>query len=330
MGDAERLLDECMARLDNNDLSESDGLANSPEVALALALRCVTFPTEEVASARERVRNRVLATVTVDNVEPGVEQPERRITAARRPSSEMRRRRRAVQLSAVAAVFFIACALAWITSNVAGSAAPESPLYSFKRADEWIALHTAWSDARRGDVYATIASHRLTEARIEAEGHHDKVAQALTNEYDSAMRQLISLEGTMRSRHENTASVDRDIARSLNLAYATLQAAKRSGQTTLARALDTTTQTEQAAITRNNITLPSVGGQQPTSDPTAPVKSGYEGTPTAPTGGQTTPSPVRPTVTTTPGAGNGNGSGSGNGDGNGKNHHPTSNVDAGY
>lgn len=317
MADNERLLEAHLKRLDTNHASQSTELKANREMASQMALvkslRSIAPLAWEVDTARERVSRRIWDAIAEEDEGLATELTGRAPGSLSRSATTPGLGRAARLFVAAAAIFLLTYLGSWAVSSAAGTATPDSPFYGLKRADEWLALHTAWSDQRRGQVYATIAWRRLTEAQFEYTHHHGDAAQRLAREYDGAMQRLIQLDATMQTRHENTSTVAQGIARNLDRAYIIAQAAGQSGETTLAKTLIETTQAEQAAINRANITLPSIGGHLPSGQPSGSPAAGHKATPTPSTDGAETPTAGQATATSTPGDGNGNGSGNGNG-----------------
>lgn len=322
MADNERLLEAHLTQLDTSGASAPAQAASTPEmaaqIALVIALRSVTPPSAEVDAARQRVRARVLDTIAEED--QNAQSGSARAIVGRHASSTSATRNRMRGLASLAAVFLLALLGGFSLTGAVGAATPNSPLYGLKRADEWLALHTSWSDQRRGQVYATIAWRRLTEALYESKRHDDHATQRFAREYDDAMQRLIQLDAAMKARHENTTSVASGIARDLDRAQTIALAASQSGESTLAQTLTDTTAAEREALNRANIVLPTVGGY-PTSPPTSnSAESGHGSGATATAEGQRTPATGLPTATSTHGTGSGNGNdndGDGNGNGNG-------------
>lgn len=316
MADNERLLESRLKSMESScERGASSESSAHSDIALIMALRAVEPPAREVDAARLRVRARVFDVILADDD---------RVEGARAPrhpqsprsgdgASAIARAGKRRLLVAVAAMFLLAFLGSWAVSSAASIATPASPLYGLKRADEWLALQSAWSDQRRGQVYATIAWHRLAEAQFESQRHNDSAAQRLTQEYDVTMQRLIQLDADMEARHENTTVVAQGIARNLDRAYTIAQAASQSGEATLAQTLTATTTAERAAIKQANITVPTVGGHIPAGQPTGTTTPSHGRTPTPSTDVSQTPTEGQETGT--PPSGNGSGAGGGNGNG---------------
>src|SRR5262249_49149594 len=153
------------------------GVVSDDAQRLARAVRNIPLPPEEVAAARERVHVRLLAAIANEGALRGNRRTDTR--APLRPHSaswdadaySSCSSPRRLSLCAALLLFFSPAGVCpWLASS---PALPSSPLYGLKRAQEWVALQTAWSDQRRGDVLLMIASHRLDEAKAESNAGHD-------------------------------------------------------------------------------------------------------------------------------------------------------------
>lgn len=259
--------------------------ADAAETLRAIvALRStLAVPAYEVDGARERVRaliSRPTSATPTTVVSTGA----RGMSFWRRGAGRKIGRRRSI---ALAAVVLLVCALGiWQTLNAASAALPDGPLYAVKRGTEWIALTSAWSDQRRGEVLASIAAQRLAEARAEAARHDDALVRSLTSELNSTMCDLISLTARMKARHEDTTVVARALARDLGAEYVAMQLARKSGQTALAQALNTSMVAQQKAIKQYNLSLPPENG--------VPAGSSSGGPPPSPPGNAQQASPPNP------------------------------------
>lgn len=280
-------------------------------------------PAHEADGARERVRAKISAQTSAAPT-TAVSKGARGMSAWRRGAGRKISRWRSI---ALAAAVLLVCALGiWQTLNAAGAALPDSPLYAVKRGTEWIALTSAWSDQRRGEVLASIAAQRLAEARAASARHNDALVRSLTGELNSTMRDLISLTASMKARHEDTTVVARDLARDLGAEYAAMQLAWKSGQTTLAQALDTSIVAQQKAIKQYNLSLPPVDGVpagSPSGSPSAsPPGKAQQASPPNPNSGPPSPPASPPASHVTAGqGGSGHGTGGGRGSGNGNPPH---------
>ncbi|HZC77102.1 MAG TPA: DUF5667 domain-containing protein, partial [Ktedonobacterales bacterium] len=244
-------LDECVQRYFAADADAAETLR-----AIVALRSTLAVPAHEADGARERVRaliSKPTSAALVTAVSHGA-----RGTSAWRRVAGRKIGRRSI---ALAAAVLLVCALGiWQTLNAAGASLPDSPLYAVKRGTEWIALTSAWSDQRRGEVLASIAAQRLAEACAAAARHDDALVRSLTGELNSTMRDLISLTARMKAKHEDTTVVARALARDLGAEYAALQLARQSGQTALAQALNTSTVAQQKAIKQYKLSLPPVEG----------------------------------------------------------------------
>lgn len=271
-------LDECVQRYFATDADAAGTLR-----AIVALRSTLAVPAHEADGARARVRALIsgptsaLPTAIVSNGARGM-------SAWHRGAGRKSGRWRSI---ALAAAVLLACVLGlWQTLNAAGAALPDSPFYAVKRGTEWIALTSAWSDQRRGEVLASIAAQRLAEARAEATRHDDALVRSLTSELNSTMRDLISLTARMKARHEDTTVVERALARDLGAEYAAMQLARKAGQTALAQALNTSMVAQQKAIKQYNLALPPVDG--------VPAGSSSGGPPPSPPGNAQQVSPPNP------------------------------------
>lgn len=294
--------------------SFSDDSNLREDLRIVNALRHIQLPDDELRGARTRVaavlQRELAVTASQDNT-PTEPHPSIRFSTRRRPNGSPRFARAAL---CAAAVLLLACLAGWQISVAAANALPGSPLYSLKRGEELLALDTAWSNQRRGEVLATIADHRLAEMCAEASQQNNALVRSLAREFDTAMHQLISLTVMMAANHQDTSVVAASLAHELTVEYATLTNALRDGDTTLAQTLTVTTQAERSAILNSHLVLPHG---------TTGAPSSWPGTPAAPDTGPTvgTPSTTGPksSPTHTPQAGSGKPvpghghSGSGNG-----------------
>ncbi len=223
-------LEECVQRSFATDADAAETLR-----AIVVLRSTIAVPAHEADGARERVRALIFAQT---NAAPAtaVSKGPRGTSVWRRGAGRKIGRWRSI---ALAAAVLLVCALGiWQTLNAASVALPGSPLYAVKRGTEWIAVTSAWSDRRRGEVLASIAAQRLAEARAVAARHNDALVRSLTGELNSTMHDLILLTAHMKAKHEDTTVVVRALARDLGAEYAALQLARQSGQTVLAQALN--------------------------------------------------------------------------------------------
>lgn len=322
MNDNERLFDHYLEQIDQREAAHAPGsqsesksqLKRTPEVTraltLATALRHVSPPPEEVEYARMRVDMRVRAAMA----QPAVAKPPGASLATLRRS-----RQRIVYIAVAALVLLVlGSVIGWQVSVAAADALPGSPLYILKRGEEWVATQSAWSDQRRGEVLATIANHRLREARAEADLYNIPLMRTLTSEFDSDMHQLISLTAHMMMRHEDTAVVTTAITSNMRAEYLLITSGDLggAGHVPLAQELAVTLQMQQHQIAIQQISFPQTPpGQAPvpsltpsaTPEPTPSATSSASATPAA--SATATPKqhgsphptpPAKPAVTPTP------------------------------
>jgi hypothetical protein len=322
----DELLDECLTALEAGAATQEECVqrsfaadADAAETLRAIVVlrSTIAVPAHEADGARERVRA-LIAAQTSAAPATAVSKGPRGTSVWRRGAARKIGRWRSI---ALAAAVLLVCALGiWQTLNAASAALPDSPLYAVKRGTEWIAVTSAWSDQRRGEVLASIAAQRLAETRVVAARHNDALVRSLTGELNSTMHDLILLTAHMKAKHEDTTVVVRALARDLGAEYAALQLARQSGQTVLAQALNTLTVAQQQAIKQYNLSLPPVEG--------VPAGSTSGGPPPSPPGNAQKASPPKsapPAPPTSPPAshgansqgGSGHGTGSGQGGGNG-------------
>jgi hypothetical protein len=305
-------LDECVQRYFAADADAAETLRTIVALRSTLAV-----PAHEADGARERVHTKISAQTSAAPT-TAVSNGARGMSAWRSGAGRKIGRWRSI---ALAAAVLLVCALGiWQTLNAAGAALPDSPLYAVKRGTEWIALTSAWSDQRRGEVLASIAAQRLAEARAAAARHDDALVRSLTGELNSTMRDLISLTARMKARHEDTTVVAPELARDLGAEYAAMQLARKSGQTALAQALDTSTVAQQKAIKQYNLSLPPVDGVPAGSSsgapPASPPGKAQQASPPNPNSGPPSPPAVPPGSHGTAGqGGSGHGTGGGRGSG---------------
>jgi len=327
--DDERLLERCLREIESGGVTVEQcverHLADQPDVAellrAAIALRAVSPAPAEARAAHLRVGHLLTREMAAGPVRAPVA-PARRgqshtVRAVRDGSPWAGRAGRARRwvLASAAAVLLIGVLVGTGASTVAASALPGSPLYSLKRGEEWLALHTAWSDEREGQVLLTIASHRLDELRQLAVRNNAE-ALRLTSELDSTMRQAIHLAATMNAMGEDSGRIAAGLAHTLDIESETQRAAQANGQPDLARALQNATDGEQQAIHDQHLVLPDTN--QPREQPAL-----TPGTATEPAGHGGGKPGATPTPSAGAGNGNGNGNGGGNGGGNSNGAHPT-------
>ncbi|HLZ23168.1 MAG TPA: DUF5667 domain-containing protein [Ktedonobacterales bacterium] len=280
------------------------------DLHLVRAMRHIQVPEGELLAAHTRVARLLqaemdageTATVPVRAARPN-EHTSQSTVAHRRPAY-MRRLAQAALVAA--AILLVGGLVGWQVSEAAASALPGSPLYGIKRAEESLALQLTGSDTQRGEVLATIADHRLTEIRAEAEQHNDPLVKSLAREFDGTMRQLIALTATMTRQHENTTDVTARLVHELAVEYSTLRTAQQRGDVVLAQALTVTTQAEDSAIHDSHITLPPGAVNTP-----VPVESSPGATPPGGQPARGSPSAIPTHVPPAPPGNGGNDQGGG-------------------
>lgn len=304
MRDDERLLERCLREIDAGGVTVEQcierNLADRPEIAellrAAVALRAVSPAAAEVRAAHLRVGRLLTHEMAAGSARTSAPPAPGRLRTMRDGARWERRAQR--WMLAGAAVLLLGLLMGVGASTVAASALPGSPLYGVKRGEEWLALHTAWSDERKGQVLLTIAAHRLDEVRRLA-GRNDAEALRLTSELDATMRETIRLVVTMNTKGEDSGRITAGLARALDMESEMQQATQANGQSDVARALRNAADSEQQAIHDQHVVLPDHDQQRDQSTPaaTAPGEHG--------------------------GGNGGNGNGNGNGGGSGNGAHPT-------
>ncbi len=324
MANRQRLLNQALEEISTQRRTEAESIewyaGDDPELAsllrLAAATRDIPVPVPEMQRVRARARAKLLAGMAANesNIEktPSVSNATPvSLAKARFQRREMPRLTRIACV--VAAALLLSISVGWLTMYAAQAAMPGGALYSVKRGEEWVALHTAWSDERRGQVLGAITAERLLEAQTEAVLHHDAEARALTQELDADMRQLIALTAAMTATGEDASTVASALARDLNAENSAIQQARQAGLSAFADTLAASALGQQSEIEKYQISLPSAaGGNSPAHGTDTPGK-GAGATTSAPSGipagrGATTPS------------GQGPGSGAGHGSGPGGQH----------
>lgn len=323
MRDDERLLERCLYEIEAGGVTVEQcierHLAGRPEVAellrTAVALRTVAPARAEVRAAHLRVGHLLTRELAAgpERAPVSVDFSDLRRPRAVRANSRSARRARWWMLAS-AAVLLIGLLAGVGVSTAAASALPGSPLYAVKRGEESLALHTAWSDERKGLVLLTIASHRLDEVR-QLSGHDDAEALRLTSELDATIHETIQLVVAMNAKGEDSGRIAAGLAHTLDVESETQRAAQANGQPDLARALQKASDGERKAIHDQHVVLPNTGG--PRDHPSS--TSGAATEPPGHDGGKPGATPPTGQATPTEDAGNGNG---GNG-GNGNTAHPT-------
>lgn len=281
------------------------------DLQLVAALRNYRLPEHETNAARERVFAQLAGTLAdADASARAISGREaRRPHAARRNRAGGWRRKSRVA-AAIAALLAIGMLGGWQVSSAAAAANPDSPLYSVKRLEERVALATAWSDSRRGEVLMTIADHRLSEMLYESREHDQTRVRGLAVEYNSTMRSLINLTVTMQRQHEDVQAVLADLSHALNLESQAARSALTSGDVTLSLSLASAINGQSSAIRAGNLDIaaPTLG-----APPNQSIPAGATPSATSPKRGAS-----QPPRQNTPGAsqsgkngGNGNGGASG-------------------
>lgn len=322
------------------DLCECSQAAESPELARALELVQrigeISIPQTEIDGARERVRARVFTAIaaqvrgdTTEEIGIGcdaalldedesldisatvvsslrVHPCRAHAVAVRQQAGAVAARRRAPPRAVFVAAAVLVLGLTGLlaASHAAATALPGAPLYSLKRGEEWLALRTAWSDTRRGEVLSEIAHQRLGEAQAEAAAGNAPEVSALTVELDDTMRALIDLTVRMDRHHEYTGAVTAALSQTFADERVALAQAVQQGQTALVQSLTSAAQDQQQELAAANLSLPS------TTQPVTPVPSSASPTTTP----QTTPTPTgsgQPVTPSGPTQGQGSGQGLG-------------------
>jgi hypothetical protein len=292
MTERERLFEWCVDEINAGRLTFEQCVRRyadaDPElVALLRTVRATrTVALHESQAAQARVRARVMA--GLDQASPR-ETPARpapgvALGAAPRParpalaSPPARRQWVAARVAAIAAAVLLACgALGWGAGVAAAAALPGQPLYVVKRAQEWVALRSAWSDERRGVVLVSIADHRLAEATAEADQGSAAVARDLTSEYDRDIQEAIGLSVAMAATGQDNRVVLEMLATELARARILQARASSHGEQLFAQSLGSAVAAETQAIDHNDLKLPN--GTAPGRPDGVPTESPESGTP---------------------------------------------------
>ena len=224
--------------------------------------------------------------------------------------SARRKQARRIAIVACLAVLLLTLISSWQISLVAASAMPNSPLYAVKRAEERIALATAWSDERKADVLATIIAHRLNELATEERLGNMAVADQLIDEVQMTLSQLVAVALRLPETHAATSPVVRRVNEVLQQLQILAARSLSNGHTAIGAKLARITQYEQGVLAAHHV--PSAGTPQHPS-------SSSHATPTphpTPHHPATSPPPAVTPSHPVPGAGHG-GSGT-----SGSNHTP--------
>lgn len=293
-------------------LGTAEDAVPSPDLIATLTLArdvAAIWPDDgELSAARSRIFDRVADEMVPDTV---------RVMAPTRQRRWMHRRTAA----ACAAAFILAMLAGWTTSAAAATAMPYDSLYGLKRAEERVALATAWSPERQATVLDGMARARLAEAQATAARKDDAMAARLIGECDSAVRDLIALAAQHDVAGPSRRAIAASVAGILDDEHAALLAAQARGDAQVAAALDEATSAQATRIQAAGLPIDihgkgngkGSGPQTPSPDPQTPSAD----------------STASPTATGTPGGnGQGNGQGNGgdsngnNGNGNGSSHPP--------
>ncbi len=236
-------------RGDAHDSDASQSVPREVEVEqIGQMIRDIPFPPGEVAAVKERI-GVMLAIAMLQPV------PLRGGAGTGRQRRAPRRYSLFQGLTA-AATLMVFITLAVGVSRASASAMPSSPLYALKRAEEWAALNTAWSDQRRGDVLVVMARRRLDEAIQESTAGHKQRAQSLVQEYQSDVVAIADLVGRMTTQHENPQTLVAQLASVLSAQQDATHVADQSGDSTFVDELSAAGRASQAAIDANRILLP--------------------------------------------------------------------------
>lgn len=298
-----RMRTRLMAALADGANGEDPRIDEAPTIPAAPAIRMIPTAAPpapwaaSAASAGPALAPTPFTTIAPAGL-PGVVTPMPGTTARAMPHHATRRRLVGRALSAAAAVVVLCVGLGWGVGNAAASALPGDPLYGVKRGQEWLALTTAITDQRRGEVLIAIADHRLAEAQAEADRGNDATAQDLTAELATDIQQVIALSATMTDRHEGTGTVVAALAQELGRLQRAQDHETQRGNAAFAQTLGTTLANEMTAAQNAHLHLPKV-----------PASGGTHGNPA---GGHAK-------GTATP-SGNGHGKGKGGGNGTGGNN----------
>ncbi|HEU5439427.1 MAG TPA: DUF5667 domain-containing protein [Ktedonobacterales bacterium] len=233
------------------------------ELRLARALRTVEPPAEEIAEARERVRQRLAAAFDECASETKRDVWRRGIILALHVGAHARTAARATRHAAearrpwlVAAVVLLLVAGLLGVSQAAAGALPGSPFYLVKRSQEWLVLHAPLSDTERGELLGDVARRRLAELRIVASRGDATEAHRLTRDLGATVESLIQLTSDMAARHEDTHVVANVLALTLVAEDTALSSAQQQDQALLVQALASATAQQQQAINAHHLAVP--------------------------------------------------------------------------
>jgi hypothetical protein len=283
VSERERLFDWCVGEIQSGRLTFEQCLQRygsaDPELAdlLATARLSSVVPIPEVPAAQARVRARLMTALAgpPDQGSTGAELAEP--IPLRSPATRMgaagpaHRPAGLARIAALAAAVLLSCGLlGWGTGTATAASLPGDPLYGLKRGEEWLALATAFSDQRRGEVLALIADHRLTEAVAESDRGQAAQARSLASEFDQDLQQVIVLSATMAARHEDNGPVLAALARELVRAQQAQARASDHGQATFAQALSAALSDDVQALQSRHLKLPDDDGgpRSPHGQPT--------------------------------------------------------------
>lgn len=146
-------------------------------------------------------------------------------------------------------------------SVASAHALPESPFYGVKRAEESTLLALSWTDDSKGATLTMIANHRITEAGAEADLRRSAEARTLLGEFDTAFAQLIDLTAQAGSKHEDTTTLARAVQTTLETEQTIATQAETHGHATFAQAAKASAQAAAAHIQQAGIVLPDASGK---------------------------------------------------------------------
>jgi hypothetical protein len=258
----------------SDDLHEELAMSDAPtaDMGLARILRELPLPPGEVTAAREQVWARLLEDIARDNAPPPGTKFTPLIRTARKETyayesppaaapawqegDSWDTAYRARRLLLIVAMLLVFVVTGVGVSLASASALPSSPLYGVKRAEEWLELHTAWSDQRRGDALLAIASHRLAEAEAESEAGNGDSVHSLVQELDGTVTEAIDLAASMISKHEDATAITAGLERVLNDENTVQSQAQQQGHQALATTLGELHGRQLAAIQSHHLNLP--------------------------------------------------------------------------
>lgn len=265
--------------------------AVAQDLSLIVALRDVKPGRDEAEFARARIAQRLAAVMRAEpGPAPATKRPQgarawlraltappatsaRRVTAspaspaaalAQQDSAPGTRSRVGETLGRLAmvavALLVLGFGLLAGASVALAHALPESPFYGVKRAEESTLLALSWTDDSKGATLTMIANHRITEAGAEADLRHSAEAHALLGEFDTAFAQLIDLTAHAKSMHEDTTTLARAVQTTLETEQAIATQAATHGHSSFAQAAQASVQAAAAHIQQVGIELPDATG----------------------------------------------------------------------